>query len=164
LLDAARQPATVFDLRPSFHVAAPQRTFDVPHMAQRLDVQLGEFAALLGFDLARDRLAPGESIDLTLYWQARAETELSFKVFVHVLDAADRVVAQADAVPLGGLRPTTGWLPGEIIADRYTLVLPGDLPAGHYQLVTGLYDPETGTRVLTSAGRDAIPLANLEVK
>ena len=49
---------------------------------------------------------------------------------MQLLDANGVPRAQADAVPVSGRRPTTSWLPGEILTDPYTLQLPADLPAG----------------------------------
>ena len=64
-------------------------------------------------------------------------------------------MAQSDSVPAAGQRPTTGWLPGETIADAHTLALPPDLPAGSYQLIAGLYDPLTGGRLPLMDGETA---------
>jgi len=164
LLDGVGQPIATFDLRPSFTVTAPERTFSVPTIQNRVDVELGDFATLLGFDLATDRLSSGGAVDLTLYWQARTETTESYKVFVHVLDTEGRVVTQADAFPVNGARPTTGWLPGEVITDQYTIALPDELPAGQYQIVVGLYDSETGARLKTSGRSEVIVLTKLEAE
>ncbi|HLF26799.1 MAG TPA: hypothetical protein VJG32_10710 [Anaerolineae bacterium] len=163
LLDAAGQPAATFEMRPAFRVDAPERSFDIPTIANSLRLALGEFATLLGFDLATDRVSPGDAIELTLYWQARAETETSYKVFVHLVNAEGRVVAQADAAPVNGARPTTGWLPGEVIADRYAITLPGDLAPGEYRIVAGMYDPESNARLKTTAGDEAVALAAITV-
>jgi len=57
------------------------------------------------------------------------------------------VVAQSDSFPAAGERPTTGWLPGEIISDHHTLTLLAEMSPGNYRLITGLYDPVTGERL-----------------
>jgi hypothetical protein len=41
------------------------------------------------------------------------------------------------------------------------LALPPDLPAGSYTLLTGFYDARDGTRLPTTGGADALPLATL---
>jgi hypothetical protein len=64
--------------------------------------------------------------------------------FVHLLNADGEIVAQRDHIPADGTRPTTGWLPGEIVADSYRLPLP---PGGPYTLAVGLYDAASGMRI-----------------
>ena len=164
LLNESGRPVATFDMQPSFRVAAPERQFSTPEMRNRVGVELGDFATLLGFDVTRAQVAPGETIDLTLYWQAQAETDRSYKVFVHVLDATEQIVAQADSIPVDGSRPTTGWLPGEVIADRYSVALPAGLPAGPYHISAGMYDPENNARLKTTGGEEIIPLTAIEVK
>jgi hypothetical protein len=80
---------------------------------------------------------------------------LSYAVFIHLADDAGRVWAQSDSVPVNWTRPTTGWVPGEYVADTHALTLPDDLPPGEYRLWVGLYDPQTGNRVpVAGAGAD----------
>jgi hypothetical protein len=70
---------------------------------------------------------------------------------VHLVDENGQIAAQSDGEPAGWTRPTTGWLPGEIIIDAHTLSL-ANVPAGSYQLNIGLYDPVTGVRLALSNG------------
>ena len=79
----------------------------------------------------------------------------SYAVFAHLLDAQNRIAAQHDGLPAGWTRPTTGWLPGEVIADVHELALDANLPPGVYTLEVGLYNPETKVRlpVLDEAGQ-----------
>ncbi len=127
-------------------VTAPQRSFAAPALEQVLDERLG-FVRLAGFTVSSLSPRAGESLALTLGWQALAETEISYRVFVHVRAAEGGVRAQADGVPVSWTRPTTGWLPGEYLVDTYSVTLPADMDAGAYQLVVGLYDPATGERL-----------------
>jgi hypothetical protein len=128
-------------------------TIDRPHLFNppapdiALAVNFNNQAQLVGLDLSPTRLKPGDSLPLTLYWQAAAPLNRSWKVFAHLLNAADKIVAQQDQFPGNGQFPTTGWLPGEYITDTYTLTLPADLPPGGYRLAIGLYDPNDFTRL-----------------
>lgn len=56
---------------------------------------------------------------------------------------AIHAVAQHDGQPVYGFTPTTRIEPGEILADTHVLPLAQDLVPGEYQLVTGLYDPQS---------------------
>ena len=128
-------------------VHAPERTFDLPFAQYPISATLDGQATLLGYDLVSDTLAPGQSFDLTLYWQAQATAGTSYVVFVHLLDEAERIYAQSDRVPAASTRPTTGWLPGEVIRDAHTLTLAPDAPPGQYVLEVGMYDPASGERL-----------------
>ena len=46
------------------------------------------------------------------------------------MNEANELVAQYDAVPGGGVLPMTTWIPGEIIHDRFAILLPYDLAPG----------------------------------
>jgi hypothetical protein len=129
-----------------FTLTTPAHTFDRPSTAVELHQPLG-LAALHGFTISSLSPRPGEALTLDLAWQALAETEISYRVFVHLRDAAGAVRAQADGVPVGWTRPTTGWLPGEYLLDSYSLTVPTQLEPGTYDLVVGLYDPATGQRL-----------------
>jgi hypothetical protein len=120
----------------SLNLRVPARSFAAPPMAHVINTMLGQPVKLLGYDLDPD--------GVTLYWQAVAGMDTSYSVFVHALDAAGAIVSQVDAPPLNGNRPTTGWLPGEVLADHYT-VSPGDAKS----LEVGLYDPTTRRRLGT---------------
>ena len=99
-----------------------------------------------------------DQFDLHLYWQAVTETDISYRVFIHLLDSDGNLITQADGEPQAWQRPTTGWLPTEIIEDPHTLNLPNDLPAGNYTLFIGLYNPQTGQRLVTESGEDGVQL------
>ena len=144
-----------------FPVNAPARVFTRPTIAQSLDVRLGDKFALVGFDVASSVVA-GQSLPVKLVWQSRQETDQSFKVFVHLLDAQGRSVAQSDAVPANWTRPTVGWQPGEFVADAHALLL-ASVPPGEYRLVVGMYAADTGQRLRLEDGGDMIELGKLEV-
>ena len=137
-------------------VVAPEREFAVLPMAHRLDLPVADFATLEGYTL--EPLQEGQPLRLTLFWKDRAVTSTSWKVFVHVLNGANHVLAQKDDLPEGGRAPTTSWVPGQVIADRYEVALPLGPPA-NAQLEIGLYEPVSGKRAeLGSADHVLLPL------
>jgi len=146
------------------------RRFDLPPVGRPLEATVGQKAHLLGYDLDLDRAYPGGEIRLTLYWQAEGAMVRPYKVFAHLADAAGRPLAQHDAPPGGGCCPTDTWAEGEVIVDEHPIPLPAGLLPGTYDLVVGMYDEESGQRVLAYdakgqpfAGR-SIPLAVVSVK
>jgi hypothetical protein len=109
---------------------------------------------------------PGDTFSLTLYWQPEALFNDDYKVFVQLLGQDGRILTQQDQIPANNTRPTTGWIPDEIIEDSYQLTIPSDAPAGTYQLITGLYNAQTGQRLtLPNQPTDAITIPiPIEVK
>ncbi|MBV8085465.1 MAG: glycosyltransferase family 39 protein [Chloroflexi bacterium] len=135
-------------------VTEPQRDYSLPAMQHPLGVPVGDFATLAGYSEA-----PGQPLKITLVWQDRMPVTASYKVFVHVLDESQHVIAQRDDFPQSGAMPTTLWLPGQVVADSYDVPLPASLPAGA-QLEVGMYEPSSGTRLtIGSADRLLLPLA-----
>lgn len=137
---------------------APERHFDAPAFSHPVGARLDGVATLLGADLQPAGLAPGAMLDVTLVWRADAETANSYRVFLHLLGPAGNVASQSDGEPASWTRPTTGWLPGEIVLDERQLALPAELDAGDYRLVAGLYDAETGARLQLPGGGDTVTI------
>jgi hypothetical protein len=102
---------------------------------------------LLGYDLAPNELRSGEAMHLTLYWRALNEMEVSYTVFVHMINKEDRIWGQRDSVPGNGTLPTTGWVKGEIIDDEYEFTVRPDAPPGEYLIEVGMYEAQTSRRL-----------------
>ncbi|MBM4466003.1 MAG: phospholipid carrier-dependent glycosyltransferase, partial [Chloroflexi bacterium] len=131
----------------------------------RLDVSFGGVMKLLGYAIPntqyptppfispagggdRGGVKPGDSLQVTLYWQSLAEVNQDYSVFVHLLDENELIVTQRDMYPGQGLYPTSLWAAGEAIANRYVLVLPETaFTPNQAQLAVGLYDFATGERL-----------------
>jgi len=128
-------------------VEGRSRTFEVPPIQHPLEVNLGDQIALLGYALEATELKAGDTLSLTLYWKALSEMETSYTVFIHLLDAEDKIWGQRDSLPGNGSLPTTGWLPGEIIADAYEVPIQPDAPPGQYVIEVGMYQAETRQRL-----------------
>ena len=75
---AASDPATGSEPTPILEmgivtVEPIDRAFDVPPITHPLTVTLGGSVQLLGYDLSSESAAPGDTLTLTLFWQALAE-------------------------------------------------------------------------------------------
>lgn len=123
------------------------RTLTPPRIARPLAAQIGDSIRLLGYDVDKARARPGETVRVTLYWQALRAPGQSYTVFVHALDAAGVLRGQKDAIPRDGALPTDRWLAGEVVADTFDVTLSPDAPAGNYQFEVGMYFSDTGTRL-----------------
>ncbi len=109
-------------------------------------ITLGEQIALLGYDLAADTVAPGETVGLTLYWECLQTPAKEYKVFTHLLDGAGQIQGQRDSIPDNGAAPTSGWMVGDVLADRYEIPVQATA-TGELQIAIGLYDPLLGDRL-----------------
>jgi 4-amino-4-deoxy-L-arabinose transferase-like glycosyltransferase len=109
--------------------------------------QLGDHLRFLGYDIRETKAAPGDSVPLVLYWQARQPVTEDLSIFLHLLNPAGELIWQDDGAADHGDRPTWSWASGETIVDPHTVALPSDLPEGEYELTAGLYDWQTGERL-----------------
>jgi hypothetical protein len=86
---------------------------------------------------------PGDDIRVRLRWAALYPPDENWKVFVHLIDGGNRVIAQQDAPPLGGSFPTflwfPKWVPGQRVVDPYRLTVPPGTPPGDYLIEVGMY-------------------------
>jgi len=130
---------------------------EIENIPNRLDISFSGAMKLLGYDLPisntkypiPNTLKPGDSLTITLYWQSLDEMNQDYSVFVHLLDETELIVAQRDMYPGQGLYPTNLWSTGDVIANRYVLILPETAFAPNQtQLEVGLYDFATGERLL----------------
>ncbi len=128
-----------------------------PQTLTSVGARFGDLITLEGYTWQAE---PG-TVQVTLRWSTDAFLDTDYTVFVHLVDPedGDRMVAQADAPPMGGRWPTFLWLPGVVVDDVHIITLPPDLPTGTYHLLVGLYDPVTGARLALPEGRDAVRLS-----
>ena len=140
-----------------------RRSFPVPNP---VDYTLGDRIRLVGYDLEPQ----GDSLHLTLYWQATAPIDRAYTVFNHVVDPADpaRIVGQQDNQPVHDALPTTAWEPDRLVADEYDIILRADAPPGEYVLRVGMYVAPDGPRLpaANATGQslgDNIPLTTVRI-
>jgi 4-amino-4-deoxy-L-arabinose transferase-like glycosyltransferase len=153
----------------SLVVQGQERRFTVPPIQHVVEANLGHRVKLLGYDLSAETLKAGDTLCLTLYWQAQRQMATSYTVFTHLLDKDSHIWGQKDSIPCDGTRPTTGWVEGEVIADEYNIVVQPDAPPGEYVIEVGMYEAETGQRlpVLDEEGQvqgDRVLLGKMVVK
>lgn len=153
----------------TLQVNAPARLWTPPLLQVTSGAMLGEKVTLLGADLApalvlAEGLQAPATLTITLAWQAEAEIETSYRVFLHLLGPQGALLTQSDGEPAHWTRPTLGWAPGEVVLDERVLEIPADAPPGPYRLVTGLYDPATGDRLALPGGDTSVEVATFQVE
>jgi len=124
--------------------------------------------ALRGY-AARNRVMAGETLTVTLAWEARSQPEADLVAFVHVWTPEDKQpLAQHDSRPRQGWFPTPAWQAGERVIDAHLVAIPADAPPGRYPLWAGLYHAADGARPPALAGEermpyDLIPIGEIEI-
>ncbi|HVO42012.1 MAG TPA: glycosyltransferase family 39 protein [Aggregatilineales bacterium] len=137
--------------------------FTPPKPNGPLNVKLGDFATLAGYDLSTLIQYPNEALYLTLWWTDIHPATADYSVFIHLWDSKNqRAIAIWGGQPVSGAfsvwhnvpgthfsvaYPTRLWQPGETIKDEWRVVIPGDAPPGTYELRVGLFDPPAGDRL-----------------
>lgn len=103
---------------------------------------------LLGASVQPAEVAPGDSVTLTLRFEALETLLEDWRIFVHgQLPGAELTQLQDDHDPLDGKYPTGQWQRGDVIEEQRTLRLPPGLPGRSLQLYAGLYQGEQRLRV-----------------
>lgn len=108
------------------------------------------------------------SFEVVYYWQCLKKISTNLRIFVFVTAPSGEVAAQQDHWPQDGRAPTSSWEVGDVIRERYILVLPNALPGGTYRLRLGWFDPQTGGRLpitnpAASDQENCASVASLEV-
>lgn len=115
-------------------------------------VEIADSVLLLGYDLDQEE----DVMKLTLYWQADTSLEKNYHVFVHVGVRDQPPLADTAGVPVDWTRPTVTWREGEVIVDQHVLSL-SNVPPGRYELLVGLFAPDTGVRPKTVVSGSVVP-------
>jgi hypothetical protein len=118
----------------------------VPHPRS---VKFDDGIELVGYEVrVSDTAQAGPAFwRVTLYWTAYRQPAQDYTVFVHVYDAAGKLVTSHDGPPLFGYLRTSTWGTSDIVPDRHDIPLPDDWASGEYRLVAGLYNPTTSQRL-----------------
>src|SRR5690606_2066790 len=149
------------NMRLAVYVMPEQRSPD--EVVDELNLRLGSEITLLGYRGWNLAPSAGEVTQLQLLWRADTTPARRYKVFLQLLDQRDQVIAQRDAEPAGGSRPTDTWPPREVIADNHGLLIPPGTPPGTYRRILGMYDVETMERLKLPDGGDFVALPPITV-
>ena len=153
----------VGDVRLVVYAVAPAATTPATSSGASFAALDGETITLREYTVWPTTARPGDVVGVRLVWSADTTPARPYKVFLHLLAADGRLVAQRDGEPGGGSRPTTGWAAGELVVDNHGLLLPVGLPPGEYDLRLGLYDAFDPAARLTVDNTDSLSLGMISV-
>lgn len=107
---------------------------------------------LLGYAFADESQAcAAEECRLLSYWRITGPAGGERRFFLHAVDAAGAVIAQHDGLDA----PAAYWQVGDLLVQAHTLALNTAVPA---ELRLGVYDPQTGRRLLLAGGADYLSI------
>lgn len=127
-----------------YTVNDPPRLFDPPDYDVPVNARFPDVATLVGASFP-------DALTVELVWQA-AGSAVDYTVFVQMLSADGRVIAQSD------VRPARHWFADEYIVDRHNLRLNDVNYEGPVTMIAGFYD-DSFRRILTENGMDHAVLA-----
>ena len=113
----------------------------VPAEARRAPIIFDGRIMLVGATVQPTTVHPGESFEITLYWQALDAVPYNASLYIHVLGRDFQDAAQVNSYPGWGAAPTSFWRPDQVLVDRYRLLLPGGVKVPTRLVVdVGMYD------------------------
>ncbi|MBN1285310.1 MAG: glycosyltransferase family 39 protein [Anaerolineae bacterium] len=169
LMGAGSVIALVGYLAPAY--APPPAPTASNRPAHTAEAQFGDAARLLGYEVDKTRAAPGDSVFVTLHWQALRPTAAPLSVFVHLVGLYDIPVGMRATYTGLGVYPSTLWEPGREFVETYRVEIPATAyTPDQLRVEVGLFDRATGARqpvaasdIETNAAGDAVALGRIEV-
>lgn len=95
---------------------------------------------LLGYVPPRETIAPGELLQLGLYWRARSKPQGDYTVVVQLRDTNGHIAFEHTDRPAKGTYPTIDWNTGEVLLDWHDFSLPENLAPGIYEIWVALHN------------------------
>jgi 4-amino-4-deoxy-L-arabinose transferase-like glycosyltransferase len=130
----------------------------------RLDADFGDLT-LTGYTLKNHQVEAGGTFEIILHWRVNAVPHQQYTVFAQLIGPFRQdgpVWSNDDRYPAD--TPTTHLWAGLEFNDIRHLSVPHDMPAGTYDAYFGLYQLETGERLLLKNGADHVAISGLVVK
>jgi hypothetical protein len=122
----------------------PGTVFAAPVVSSPLGANFGDRLTLVGFNLPSDVVVSGQTISLTLFWQAQQPLEEDYWQTLRLENAAGAVFGQTDQRPASYLYPTMRWQPGVANPGPASVLVRSGTPPGEYVLRLAVYAPERG--------------------
>ena len=147
-------------------VALVEHNFDPPKQICPARAAFAGVGELIGCEMPAGPIASQNRLTATWHWRAIAKSTIdrNYVVFVQLVAPDGGLIAQSDAMPAQGQRPTRGWVDGEIIRDQHALEWLDPNYRGAAKWIVGLYDPATLERLpVLGSGESAINLADVQI-
>lgn len=141
----------------TMQVRVPERRFTMPDDMNPVEHRWSNGIQLIGENVT----GPDDTVTrVTLTWEVNAPIDEYLRLFVHLVDENGTIAAVSDGVPVNWTRPTTGWIPDEVIVTEHDF----SVPAGQYDVIVGWYEPLSQQRISLPDGGDALALRRISVE
>jgi hypothetical protein len=108
--------------------------FRQPHLDELKEVDgdltFGNAIRLSGQRIGVDRVRQGRGFSVTLLWQALQRPAADYQLKVDLIDKSGKIWKSFSRMPLEGKAPPSGWQPGQLVRDTFSILLPADAPPG----------------------------------
>lgn len=154
-------PWPIYDMSPPTAEVTPSAEIQT-----RRSVNFGDQIEFRGVSSKRLLENPA-SFNLVFHWRCLKTPATDVNGFVHVVDRVGNTVYQDDHWRVGRRRSIRQWKPGEVIDERYVLIVPASLPAAKYELRLGWYEPARQIRLPIlgdSDGKARATVAEIETR
>jgi hypothetical protein len=103
-------------------------------------IGFGDQISLIGYQVDRAMVAAGGELEVALYWSTAAPLDTDYFVSIQIIDLGDATKAgQRDGEPGCNRFPTTTWVPGDRIYDRYHVPINVAARPGDYSIYVTMY-------------------------
>lgn len=119
-----------------------------PEPANALNIRYGQLARMVGYELSSTTAAPGETVDITMWFKAERDIPVGWKLFMHGVGGR---LHNFDHVPVDGKYPVSQWRKGEYIRDTYTVQVPDEISSDRLELLVGLWNKPNKQRAPVTA-------------
>jgi hypothetical protein len=134
--------------------AAP-RAPPAPPQEFRSGANFGDAIELSSVILSPSRGETGQPVRVMANFKVLAKVDRDYVIFVHVEDVDGRVDRlNVDHAPRA--KPTSQWVPGEVVQDVFDIPIPMGMPVRGLSLVLGFWDPKSDQR-LPIVNKDQVP-------
>jgi len=103
-------------------------------------IRFGDQITLVGYQVDQQSVAPGGELKVELYWATTTHLTTDYYVSIQIIDLRDATKAgQRDGEPGCNRFPTTTWVPGDRLYDRYYVPINGEARPGPYSIYVTMY-------------------------
>lgn len=117
-----------FTIAPAYALPSAPRPAAIA-AATAVEATFDNTLRLRAVSVSQSDLTPGQTLSVTLYWQALVAPGADYSINLKIVDDADLVILRQDSFPARGNYATSRWRAGEQVRDEHTLALPLTTPA-----------------------------------